>query len=52
MEPSWEKVKRDLSSSLPHSTYSLWIKPLTYMGLKDDSIILACPNKFSYNWVT
>lgn len=52
MESSWEKVKNDLSSTLPHSTYSLWIKPLTYMGFDDSKLVLACPNKFSYNWVS
>ena len=52
MESSWEKVKSDLSSTLPNSTYSLWIKPLTYLGSQDDGIVLGCPNKFSYNWVT
>ena len=52
MEISWEKVKAELSSALPPSTYSLWIKPLTYVGFQDNELILACPNKFSYNWVT
>lgn len=52
MESSWEKVKTELSSTLPHSTYSLWIKPLTYAGFADSNMVLACPNKFSYNWVS
>lgn len=52
MELSWEKVKSNLSSALPPSTYSLWIKPLTYVGFQDNELILGCPNKFSYNWVT
>ncbi len=52
MQSAWEKVKDKLSSVLPPSTYSLWIKPLTYLGCKDNELLLACPNKFSYNWVT
>ncbi|MFO8090219.1 MAG: chromosomal replication initiator protein DnaA [Desulfatiglandaceae bacterium] len=52
MELCWEKVKADLGSALPASTYSLWIKPLSYVGFQNNEIILSCPNKFSYNWVT
>jgi len=52
MELCWEKVKAGLSSALPPSTYSLWIKPLTFMGYQDNKLVLGCPNKFAYNWVT
>lgn len=30
----------------------MWINPLTYLERNDDTLVLACPNKFSRNWIT
>ncbi|MBW2097024.1 MAG: hypothetical protein JRI80_19375, partial [Deltaproteobacteria bacterium] len=52
MEAIWEGVKEQIKSELSQSSFSLWIKPLTFSEQKDGTIVLACPNKFSKKWVT
>ena len=51
MEAIWEDVKEQIKSELSQSSFSLWIKPLTFSREKDGTIVLACPNKFSKKWV-
>ena len=51
MKAIWEEVKTYIRTGLPENTYSLWINPITFLGDKDNKIILGCPNKFSRNWV-
>jgi chromosomal replication initiator protein len=48
----WEEVKGRIKGALPNRTFSLWINPLTYLERDDDTLVLACPNKFSRNWIT
>jgi chromosomal replication initiator protein len=52
MEAIWEDVKEQIKSELSQSSFSLWIKPLTFSKQKDGTIVLACPNKFSKKWIT
>ena len=52
MTTIWEEVKGRIKGSLPNRTFSLWINPLTYLERNDDTLVLACPNKFSRNWIT
>jgi chromosomal replication initiator protein len=52
MKVAWEDVKGRIRSELPQSSFSLWIKPLVYVGIEKDKIVLACPNKFSQRWVS
>jgi len=52
MEAIWEGVKEQIKSELSQSSFSLWIKPLTFSEHKDGTIVLACPNKFSKKWIT
>jgi chromosomal replication initiator protein len=47
----WEEIKKQIRSELPKNTFSLWISPITFLGTKDKSILLGCPNKFSRKWV-
>jgi chromosomal replication initiator protein len=52
MTTIWEEVKDKIKGSLPNRTFSMWISPLTYLERNDDTLVLACPNKFSRNWIT
>ena len=52
MATIWEEVKGRIKGALPNRTFSLWINPLTYLERDDDTLVLACPNKFSRNWIT
>lgn len=52
MRTIWEELKGRIKSALPNKTFSLWINPLTYLERNDDTLVLACPNKFSRNWIT
>lgn len=52
MKAIWEEIKSQISSELPNNTFSLWIRPITFIERKEKSIFLGCPNKFSRNWVT
>ncbi len=51
MKATWEEVKTSIQSSLPENTFSLWINPISFLDIKDNTIVLGCPNKFSRNWV-
>ena len=52
MTTIWEEVKNKIKTTLPNKTFSMWINPLTYLERNDDTLVLACPNKFSRNWIT
>jgi len=52
MKVTWEHVKDRIKSELPQSSFSLWINPLTFFGTEEETIVLACPNKFSKRWVS
>ncbi len=51
MNGIWEQVKQQLRSEIPEQSFSLWIKPTTFLEHRDDTVVIACPNKFSKNWV-
>ncbi|MBN1106784.1 MAG: chromosomal replication initiator protein DnaA [Deltaproteobacteria bacterium] len=51
MNTVWESVKDAMRAKLPGKSFSLWIKPITLLEQKEDTLLLGCPNKFSLNWV-
>lgn len=52
MNGIWEEVKQQLRSEIPEQSFSLWIKPITFLERREDTVVIGCPNKFSKNWVT
>lgn len=48
----WEEVKKEIQKELPEKSYSLWIDPITLVDQQPGCLTLACPNKFSLNWVS
>ncbi len=51
MESIWESLKRELHSKLPEESFKIWIAPLTYGGVQEDTILIQCPNQFFASWV-
>jgi chromosomal replication initiator protein len=51
MKATWDDIKHRLSGELPANSFSLWIDPISFVEKKGSKIVLACPNKFSRNWV-
>jgi chromosomal replication initiator protein len=51
MDGIWEEVKRQVKSEIPEQSFSLWIKPITFVERREDTVVIGCPNKFSKNWV-
>jgi chromosomal replication initiator protein len=51
MSGIWEEAKREMSLHLSQQTYTLWINPIEAVDQRDNILTLACPNKFSRNWV-
>ncbi|MGD8389121.1 MAG: chromosomal replication initiator protein DnaA [Desulfobacteraceae bacterium] len=51
MNGVWEEVKRQIRSEISDQSFALWIQPMTYLECADHTFVVACPNKFSKNWV-
>ncbi len=51
MDSVWEKVKADLREQIPASNYMMWIEPLDLATVKDNCLVLTCPNYFSKKWI-
>ena len=51
MSNTWEDIQRQISTEIPKNTFSLWIKPINLVETTDERLVLACPNKFSRDWV-
>ncbi len=46
METVWKNVKTAIKSQISPSIYRLWIEPIEYVGSKNGTMALACPNFF------
>jgi chromosomal replication initiator protein len=51
MTTVWDTVKEAIRAKLPGKSFALWIRPITLLDQKSDTLVLGCPNKFSLNWV-
>lgn len=52
MHDAWNDIREEIGRELPKNTFSLWINPITFMEFSDGAMVLACPNRFSRDWVT
>jgi len=52
MDTTWEHIKDLLRKEIPKSSYALWIEPMSLLQATGGSVTLACPNRFSLQWVT
>jgi chromosomal replication initiator protein len=51
MQSAWNQVKTQIHKKLPHHTFMVWIEPLEFIDLRDDEVVLGCPNTFARKWV-
>lgn len=51
MREVWEKIREELKSRIPESSFKVWIAPLTYGGVDGESLLVECPNQFVANWI-
>ncbi|UCD87695.1 MAG: chromosomal replication initiator protein DnaA [Desulfobacterales bacterium] len=51
MKSAWNQVKTQIHKKLPHHTFMVWIEPLELIDLRDDEVVLGCPNTFARKWV-
>jgi chromosomal replication initiator protein len=50
LESAWETARHRLRSSVPESTYRLWLEPLRLVGARGDTLYLSAPDGISA-WV-
>ena len=51
MERVRHSIKELLRAKISPNSFDVWIEPLTYAGIKDNCLILNCPNNFFATWV-
>lgn len=51
MDVVWEDIKKKVRSEISEQSFSLWIKPISFVEHSDNTFVIECPNKFSLNWV-
>ncbi len=51
METIWEKIRNKLKNRLPNSAYNDYIKPLNFLGLENDTIVLSAPDEAHIQYV-
>ena len=42
----WERVKGSLQETMEAGAYSLWIEPIDCVEVRDDCLLLACPDRY------
>lgn len=50
-EANWESLTRQLQSAIGQPHFDLWIKPLKYDGLRDQTLLVLSPNDFHLDYV-
>ncbi|MEZ0329177.1 MAG: chromosomal replication initiator protein DnaA [Dissulfuribacterales bacterium] len=51
MKSVWNTVKDYLRSHVSESSFEVWIEPIQVVDVKEDTLILGCPNRFFASWV-
>jgi len=51
MNRLWQETLKELEQSLTPQHFATWIKPLRFVSLKKDQVVLEVPNRFVYDWV-
>jgi len=49
MKNIWNKVKSEIKSDIPESSYKMWIEPIEFKSEEQGFMVLTCPNEFSKN---
>ena len=51
MRGVWEDLKKRLRLRVSEGSFKIWIAPLTFDRVEDDTIVIKCPNQFFASWV-
>ena len=51
MENIWLAAQSNIAKVLTPQTFDTWIRPVTFLSCKNNSIVLEVPNKFVKEWV-
>lgn len=51
MNRLWQETLQQLELSLPPQIYTTWIKPLGFVGLDKEVLVLEVPNRFFGEWI-
>ncbi len=51
MEQKWQEIKRKLQSDLSRGQYELWVSPIEFLGLENETVALGCKNRFHIEWI-
>lgn len=51
LEKQWENIQPQLLDEYGEGTYTSWIKPLTFIDIKNGCLRLAAPTSFMRDWV-
>ncbi|RJQ48970.1 MAG: chromosomal replication initiator protein DnaA [Nitrospiraceae bacterium] len=51
IEEAWTKTIEAIGSKVGSQTFDLWFKPLKFVELQDQQIILEVPNRFFKEWI-
>lgn len=51
MQNIWHEALSNIEKVLTPQTFNTWIKPIRFLELKKDSLILEVPNKFFKDWI-
>ena len=50
-EKNWLNLKKDLKKNVGDTAYNNWLKQLTFLSVKDQTISFSVPTKFLRDWV-
>ena len=50
-KPRWDEVLVDLQGKVTPHNFEAWLKPITFVGLDNDTIMLEVPNRFARDWI-
>lgn len=51
IEEAWTKTVEAIGSKVGSQTFDLWFRPLKFVQLQDQHVILEVPNKFFQEWI-
>lgn len=51
MEKIWRETLIKLQQEVSSQNFTTWIKPLQFVGIKDDQVTLEVPNRFIRDWL-
>ena len=48
----WQETLSKLEEEVSPQNFSTWIKPVHFVAIEDDRVLLEVPNRFIKDWIT